>query len=77
MNALILAAAMLGCDGYAVQQVVVPQYVVAEPVVAYSAPLVQRQVIRQRIVAPVVKRQVIRQRIVAPRVVRQRIVVGY
>lgn len=75
MNALILAAALLGCDGYAVQQVVV------EPVVEYvSAPIVrQRVVVRQPILRQrvVVEKQVVRQPIIRRQVVRQRVVVGY
>lgn len=79
MNALILAAALAGCDGC--PAAVVERVVVQPQVAYYSMPVVQQQIIRERVVTPRVQRQVIRQRIVRPRVerqvIRQRVVVGH
>lgn len=76
MNALILAAALLGCDGYAVREDVVllqrapVRYFYTSPLRLRQEVVVQRQVIRKQR-APVqllrrrnvvVERQVLRQR---------------
>lgn len=59
------------------QQFVAPQYVVQRQVVAYSQPVVQRQIVRSYS-APVVRRQVVRERVVVPRGrARLNVQVGY